>query len=615
MNQFSECPAKFTHVFILFAFFFLSNIALAKNYFVSPDGLDSGKGSVQEPFKTIQHAAFVMKPGDTCFIMQGIYRETIVPLTGGSEERPVVYTRYGNDRVAVTGTDQVKNWKPYKNGIYKAYMPHKVTQLFVNNRRAWPARYPDYSDAGMYQTSDWAKVHADTMGNVRVQDMNKPPDYWKGGVCRILTGRNWIAHIGKITASEGAVIHSDDPWRHLNPEVYLGDGVGCIYNHLHALDHENEWLWQHDTLYYYPDKGLKLNEASAEARIRMDGFYGRGKSWIVVKNISFVWSSVNFMLARNCVLDSCNILYPEPFFIYRSGWIRDQGGGKTYTIDHWEGRGVSLSGTGNIIRNCYVGFSWGDGISMGGIQNTVENCLVENCNWSATDAGAISATGSGHLITHNTLRNAARSILVHRFCSATDITYNDMYNAGLVCEDLGITYAYHTNGGGSVMAYNWVHDNHARSTASGIYLDNYDTSYVVHHNVVWNCVYAIQTNKPAVHHKIVNNTVWNCKYAQWAWGREGTKVEDQLVANNLSDKLWNVGTIFMHNLTTRKTNFINPEAGDFSLQKNSPAVNFGILIPGITDNFNGPAPDAGAYEYGLTPWKAGSDIKPPGLIK
>ena len=262
-----------------------------------------------------------------------------------------------------------------------------------------------------------------------------------------------------------------------------------------------------------------------------------------------------------------------------------------------------------------MGFSWGDGISLGGVSNTVKNCLVENCNWSATDAGAISATGSGHLITQNTLRNAARSILVHRFCDATDITFNNMYNAGLVCEDLGITYAYHTNGGGSEMAYNWVHDNHARSTASGIYLDNYDTSYVVHHNVVWNCAYAIQTNKPAVHHKIVNNTVWNCKYAQWAWGRKGTKVEDQLVANNLSDKPWNVGTDFRNNLVTGNALFMNPEKGDFRLQKSSPAIDFGIPVPGITMIFKGAGPDAGAYEEGLLPWKAGSDIKPPELTK
>ena len=131
---------------------------------------------------------------------------------------------------------------------------------------------------------------------------------------------------------------------------------------------------------------------------------------------------------------------------------------------------------------------------------------------------------------------------------------------------------------------------------------------------MWNCAYAIQTNKPAVHHKIVNNTVWNCKYAQWAWGREGTKVEDQLVANNLSDKLWNVGTIFKNNLTTGKTGFVNPEAGNFSLLKNSPAIDFGILIPGITDNFKGYAPDAGAYEYGLPPWKAGSSLIVPDLM-
>ena len=48
---------------------------------------------------------------------------------------------------------------------------------------------------------------------------------------------------------------------------------------------------------------------------------------------------------------------------------------------------------------------------------------------------------------------------------------------------------------------------------------------------------------------------------------------------------------------------------DFSLQSDSPAVDAGVNIPGITDDFSGDAPDIGAYEQGKPVWKAGSTLE------
>ncbi len=45
--------------------------------------------------------------------------------------------------------------------------------------------------------------------------------------------------------------------------------------------------------------------------------------------------------------------------------------------------------------------------------------------------------------------------------------------------------------------------------------------------------------------------------------------------------------------------FTNPEGGDFTLLPSSPNVDHGVVIPGINDDFEGNAPDAGAYESGF----------------
>ncbi len=599
----------------LVLFMLLSN-RISAQYYVSPTGSDNNPGTLEQPFKTIQKAAGLMVAGDTCFIREGQYRETVTPANSGTQEAPIVFTSYNNERVVILGSDSVSGWTPYRDGIYKAWVPDTVTQLFADKVRAFPARYPDNLGGDMFNTSTWNPTNATADGDAFFEGMDKPDDYWVGGYCKILAGHKWVSVIGKISSSQGNMVHCDErsfPWNDYNPSVYLGDGSGYIFKHLHALDKANEWHWQNDTLYYFPNSQANIDTMKIEARTRLYGFDCEAKTYILINNIHFVWASVNFGSAVGCILNGGSVWYPTPFFYYQNAWVRNAGGGAAYSIDHWAGKGIHISGHDNMIKNCYVAYSWGDGISVGGIHNTVENCLIENCNWSDTDAGALSATGYGHNITGNTLRTAARSILIHRYCDSTSITYNHLYDCGLVCDDLGLTYSYHTNGGNSEIAYNWVHDNHAPGTASGIYLDNYDSNYVVHHNVVWNCKNAIQTNKPAVNHKIYNNTVWYCEHAMGAWGQGGTQIINQEVINNLSDKPWDVGTFFQTNLTTGTPWFVDPENGDFRLLPNSPAIDYGTIIPGITDNYVGAAPDAGAYEYGGEDWTPGSDIEIPDL--
>jgi len=46
----------------------------------------------------------------------------------------------------------------------------------------------------------------------------------------------------------------------------------------------------------------------------------------------------------------------------------------------------------------------------------------------------------------------------------------------------------------------------------------------------------------------------------------------------------------------------------FRLQVDSPAIDRGTMIPGVTDGHTGTAPDQGAYEFGGTDWGAGCTL-------
>jgi hypothetical protein len=54
----------------------------------------------------------------------------------------------------------------------------------------------------------------------------------------------------------------------------------------------------------------------------------------------------------------------------------------------------------------------------------------------------------------------------------------------------------------------------------------------------------------------------------------------------------------------------DPAHFDFRPQAGSPLVDAGKIISGITDGFQGKAPDIGAYESGSSPWQAGITWKP-----
>ena len=62
----------------------------AKTWYISNEGSDGQAGSRILPFKTISHGAAMAQPGDTVFVLEGIYRERVSPPRGGVEGKPIV---------------------------------------------------------------------------------------------------------------------------------------------------------------------------------------------------------------------------------------------------------------------------------------------------------------------------------------------------------------------------------------------------------------------------------------------------------------------------------------------------------------------------------------------
>lgn len=84
------------------------------DYYVDDSsGNDINNGSLESPWKTIQHAVNTVNIGDTVYIMEGIYNEKQISTWGsnsGTTNNWITYTNYQNDQVIIDGTGDYGSW-------------------------------------------------------------------------------------------------------------------------------------------------------------------------------------------------------------------------------------------------------------------------------------------------------------------------------------------------------------------------------------------------------------------------------------------------------------------------------------------------------------------------
>ena len=101
--------------------------------YVNVNAARGGNGSKESPFKAIQDAANIAKPGDEVIVAPGIYREYVNPRNAGTEENRISYISEKPLKAVITGAEVVTDWKKYKgttyvtridNTVFGAYNPY-----------------------------------------------------------------------------------------------------------------------------------------------------------------------------------------------------------------------------------------------------------------------------------------------------------------------------------------------------------------------------------------------------------------------------------------------------------------------------------------------------------
>ena len=107
----------------------------------------SGCGTQAEPFRTIQEAARVARPGDEVLVAPGIYREYVDPIHAGTEEARITYRSTEPLGAHITGAEQVKNWEKYRDNVWVCRIGNEL--------------FGDYNPYTTYVYGDWYFAKAD----------------------------------------------------------------------------------------------------------------------------------------------------------------------------------------------------------------------------------------------------------------------------------------------------------------------------------------------------------------------------------------------------------------------------------------------------------------------
>ena len=102
-------------------------------YYVNINAPREGDGSKERPFRFINEAAKIARPGDEVVVAPGVYREYVNPLCAGTEDARITYRSEKPLAAIITGAELLTGWKKVKgttwtarvnNGIFGAFNPY-----------------------------------------------------------------------------------------------------------------------------------------------------------------------------------------------------------------------------------------------------------------------------------------------------------------------------------------------------------------------------------------------------------------------------------------------------------------------------------------------------------
>jgi len=565
--------------------------ATARDFYVSPDGSDRNPGTREQPWATLAKAGAMAEAGDTCYLREGTYRETLRVQRSGAPGRPIVFTNYPGEEAVLSGADVLAGWQAERGGIYAAPMPWSLddgNQVLLDGKMLGEARWPNAGEQFLFQPRR-AQVEQGSPTTITCRQIPGSDGAWEGAHVWCAGGAAWICWSAPVTAYDaGTHTLTFDGEKQGHWYTARQGNLFALMGIPFALDAPGEWLYDDakKQLRLIPPVGVDPANMTVEAKRRQDVVDLRGRSHIRLAGLSFRAGGI-------CTDERCSHILLER--------LKGRYVAHSYLKDQSNVAGVLIGGSDNLVLSCDLGYSSASVLSVSGKDNRVINCLIHHGGYAGLWKGTVRLQGRRIVFSHNTVRHAGRDLVNTHGLMESLVAYNDLSDAGWLTKDLGMTYGHNTDFANTVFHHNLVHDNHAAHCAMGIYFDHLSHNAIVHHNVIWNVgMDPLRFNNPSYCNLVFNNTCWNTgTVGTFDHSRRNDLFASRYVANifNRPPRLPDHVTL-EHNLVLKQPPLRDPGGGDFRLEGSAQGSRF-------------EKQNLGAYAPHGRLWRAGCDLANP----
>ncbi|MDY4976939.1 MAG: right-handed parallel beta-helix repeat-containing protein, partial [Clostridia bacterium] len=499
--------------------------------YVSPDGDDGNPGTLEKPLKTLNQAKAMVQSlrGEkdipvTVYLRGGEYALTgtftLNEEDGGTEEAPVVYRAYEDEKVVLSGSTPYDFSKFQKvSGKMKELLPERAQEHVVVASGAELGLKPieiSVQDSGFEIEAPMMMLDGNAMNLARYPNSGIAEDWIFGEAVSPNSEKNSIpvlkleddtfwswsyrpddyvyfsylaygwtagAFLGTRNADEQTVTGTTTS--------YYGTSSGNkkatrVFNAYEAIDEPGEWYYDkgEDKLYVYPFEDTGTDSKLYVTEGTFDLVSLKNTDYVSFEGITFTSSrgvGVSMNGTDHCVINNCNLIN----FRNRAAKIENA------TYCGIQNSQVSYCGTSML----YI--SGGDTETLTSGHNfVVNNVIHDGTKLREFNVPGVTVRGVGTRIANNEFYNFAQQTI--NFASAGDsatsvdtlIEYNSFHECNTNAVDLAVIY-----GGrdmrchGTTIQYNHFYNissgyNEYRFSGSAVFGDDGISDFTVTHNIV-----------------------------------------------------------------------------------------------------------------------------------